>query len=49
MRQLSEYESFVDKEIAGNLPSGYRRICCHMTCDVKHDERHKSQLVAGGH
>jgi hypothetical protein len=35
--------------IAGNVPSGYKRIRCHMIYDVKHDGRHKARLVAGGH
>jgi hypothetical protein len=34
MGQLLEYETFVDKGIAGNVPSGYKRFCCHMIYDV---------------
>jgi hypothetical protein len=49
MRQLLEYETLIDKGIAGNVPSGYTRISCHMIYDVKHDGRHKSRLVTGGH
>jgi Reverse transcriptase (RNA-dependent DNA polymerase) len=49
MGQLLEYETFIDKGIAGNVPSGYKRIRCHMIYDVKHDGRHKARLVAGGH
>jgi hypothetical protein len=49
MGQLLEFETFFDKGIAGIVPSGYKRICCHMIYDVKHDGRLKSQLVAGGH
>jgi hypothetical protein len=49
MGQLLEYETFVDKRIAGNVLSGYKRIRCHMIYDVKHDGRHKARLVAGRH
>jgi hypothetical protein len=42
MGQLLEYESFVDKGIAGNVPSGHKRIRCHMIYDMKHDGRHKA-------
>jgi hypothetical protein len=49
MGQMLEYETFIDKGIAGNVPSGYKSICCHMIYDVKHDGRHKARLVAGGH
>jgi hypothetical protein len=49
MGQLLDYEIFVDKRIAGHVPSGYKRIRCHMTHDVKHDGRHKTRLVSGGH
>jgi hypothetical protein len=49
MRQLLKYETFLDKGIAGNLLSGYKRICDHMISDVKHDFRHIAQLVAGRH
>jgi Reverse transcriptase (RNA-dependent DNA polymerase) len=34
----------------GVIPSEeYKKIRCHMVYDVKHDGRHKSRLVAGGH
>jgi len=49
MNQLSEYNTFVDKGINGVVPSGYKKIRCHMIYDVKHDGRHKARLVAGGH
>jgi hypothetical protein len=42
MGQLLEYETFVDRGIAGKVPSGYKQICCHMIYDVKHDGRRKS-------
>jgi hypothetical protein len=37
MGRLLEYESFVDREMARNIPSGYKRICSHMKHDVNHD------------
>ena len=49
MRQLLEYETFIDKGKDGIPPSGYKKIRCHMIYDVKHDGRHKARLVAGGH
>jgi len=49
MKQLSEYNTFVDKGIDGVVPSGYKKIRCHMIYNVKHDGRHKARLVAGGH
>ena len=49
MLQLIEYDTFIDKGESGQPPSGYKRIRCHMVYDVKHDGRHKSRLVAGGH
>jgi hypothetical protein len=48
MGQLLDYETFVDKGIALNVPSEYKRIRCHMIYDVKHDGRHKDWLVVGG-
>jgi hypothetical protein len=49
LSQLLEYNTFVDKGKAGIAPHGYKKIRCHMVYDVKHDGRHKSRLVAGGH
>jgi hypothetical protein len=49
MSQLLEYQTFIDKVKHGEPPDGYKWIICHMVYDVKHDERHKSTLVAGGH
>jgi hypothetical protein len=46
---LNDYETFIDLG-KGNFPSkDYKRIRCHMVYDVKHDGRHRSRLVAGGH
>jgi hypothetical protein len=49
MDQLLEYQTFIDKGKGGTPPVGYKKIRCHMVYDVKHDGRHKSRLVAGGH
>jgi hypothetical protein len=49
MRQLLEYNTFVDKGINCTPTSGYKKIWCHMVYDVKHDGRHKAHLVEGGH
>jgi hypothetical protein len=45
----TRWQEAADKGIAGNVPSGYKRIRCHMIYDVKHDGRHKARLVDGGH
>ena len=49
MRQLLEYNTFIDKGLGGEALKGYKKIRCHMIYDVKHDGRHKARLVAGGH
>jgi hypothetical protein len=49
MRQLLEYQTFVDKGIGGTVPAGYKKIQIHMIYDVKHDVRHKAHLVEAGH
>jgi hypothetical protein len=49
MRQLLEYNTFINKGINCTPTSGYKKIWCHMVYDVKHDGRHKARLVAGGH
>jgi hypothetical protein len=49
MGQLLEYQTFIDRGKGGNVPTGYKRIRCHMIYDVKHNGRHKARLVAGGH
>jgi hypothetical protein len=47
MRQLLEYNTFVDQGKGGNAPDGYNKIRCHMIYDVKHDGRHKAIPAAG--
>jgi hypothetical protein len=48
MKNLAKYKTFIDNGKGGIPPEGYKKICCHMVYDVKHDGRHKSRLVAGG-
>ena len=47
--QLHEYDTFKDLGKGAAVPEGYQKIPCHMVYDVKHDGRHKSRFVAGGH
>ena len=49
--QLNEYETFENKGHSSKtgIPNGYKKIRVHMVYAVKHDGRHKSRLVAGGH
>jgi hypothetical protein len=49
MGQLLEYQTFIEKGKFGNVPTGYKRIRCHIICNVKHDGQHKACIVAGGH
>lgn len=49
MKQLHEYETFIGKGKEASIPTGYKKIHCHMVYDVKHDGQHKARLVAGGH
>ena len=54
--QLMDYTVFEDKgkairrgKTVANLPEGYQLIRVRCVYDVKHDGRHKSRIVAGGH
>jgi len=47
--QPDEYETFKDLGRGAKAPAGYKHIHCHFVFDAKHDGRHKSCLVAGGH
>jgi len=49
LSQIDECKSFIDKGVGFNPGSDCKRIRVHMACAVKHDGRHKVQLVAGGH
>jgi len=46
---LNEYNTFKDLGKNAPPPIGYKHIRCHFVFDIKHDGRHKSRLVAGGH
>ena len=47
--QLDEYEAWQDKGPDYDPGKDYKRINVHFVFDIKHDGRHKSRLVAGGH
>jgi len=49
LNQIDEYKSFIDKGVGFNPGSDFKKIRVHMVYAVKHDGRHKAQLVAGGH
>ena len=49
LNQIDEYEAFKDMGKGYVPPQGYKRITAHLVYAVKHDGRHKSRLVAGGH
>lgn len=51
MKQLTDYQIFKDygHKSTNKPPAGYKRITLHMVYVVKHDGRHKSRIVAGGH
>ena len=58
MDQINEYKVFQDHGKAqydpksrkvSNAPNGYQKIRVHLIFAVKHDGRHKTRLVAGGH
>ena len=50
-KKLTEYEVFIDKGKYAilKIPRGYREICVHTIFDVKHNGRHRAQVVADGH
>ncbi len=47
--QLDEYDTWIEKGVSFKPGPEYKRINVHFVFDVKHDGRHKSRLVAGGH
>jgi len=49
IKQLHHYSTFKDLGLGAPTPEGYQRIPCRMVYDIKHDGRHKSRFVAGGH
>ena len=51
VKQLKDYNTFIDKghKSRNRPPEGYKKITLHFVYAVKHDGRHKSRIVAGGH
>jgi hypothetical protein len=49
LSQIDEYKSFIDKGVGYDPGPEFKKIKVHMVYAVKHDGRHKSRLVAGGH
>ena len=49
LAKIQEYKTFRDLGKGTPGPEGYKKIKVHFVFDVKHDGRHKSRLVAGGH
>lgn len=49
IQMMSNYLVFDNMGKNGTCTPGYKRICCHTIYDVKHNGRHLSQLVGGGH
>jgi hypothetical protein len=49
VKQLLEYNTFIDKGNGGTAPIGYKEIQCHIIYDVKHVGQHIARLVAGTH
>ena len=49
LAQIDEYEAFKDMGTDWKPEPGYKKITAHLVYAVKHDGRHKSRLVAGGH
>lgn len=49
LSQIDEHEAFIDEGPSGRAPPGNKQTRAHFACDIKHDGRHKSRLVADGH
>ena len=49
IQQLMDYDAFEDLGKDAPVPEGYKVISCHMVYAAKHDSRHKSTFVGGGH
>ena len=47
--QLHKYKTFCSLGRGRSKPPDYKMIRCHFIYAVKHDGRHKAQMVAGGH
>jgi hypothetical protein len=49
MIQLDDYGCFHDQGKGVDIPKGFKKIRVHLIYDVKHNGRHKVQLVADRH
>jgi hypothetical protein len=49
MVQLDNYDCFRDQGKGVNIPKGFKKLQVHLIYAVKHNGRHKAQLVADGH
>ena len=49
MKLMDSYNVFEDRGITTTIPDGYKKIKVHLIYDVKHNGRHRAQLVADGH
>ena len=49
LSQVLDYGTFNDHGKGGKPPDSYKKITVRLVYAVKHDGRHKSRLVAGGH
>ena len=49
LSQLNDYSVFEDRGKGTAIPQGYKKIRTHLVYAVKHDGRHKAQMVADGH
>ena len=51
LQQIDEYQTFKDygHHIKFKPPDGYKKIRVHLIFDIKHDGRHRAQLVADSH
>ena len=49
LSQINEYDTFTDKGKNYRPSVDFKKITVHMVYAVKHNGRHKSGLVTGGH
>jgi len=49
MKQLDDYQTFVDLGLHTKVPEAFKKIKVHLIVDVKQDGRHNARLVVDGH
>ena len=49
LRQIFEYNTFINKGKGFKMSSEYTKINVHFVYAIKYDGHHKARLVAGGH